>query len=113
MRKLLSLSTVVITVIFSPLSARAELSRICTREPGTTVTLRKAPGSNYSKGLVQVGSGGNYVNNYFKQRNYTLPDREEVSSFRSRLGRDGYSWSLVGTNQWQGWVRSDFVCRRS
>ena len=113
MRKLLSLSTVVIAVIFFPLSAKAELNRICTRQPGATVTLRKAPGSKYPKGLVQVGSGGQKVENYFRQRNYTLPDGEEVSSFTSRRSRDGYSWSLVGTNQWQAWVRSDFVCRRS
>ena len=107
MNKLVSVSVLVMTVIFFPLTAKAEV--ICSQGGAT---LRKGPGTNYSKGLVVVGSGGSQVNNYFKKRGYTVPNGEQVFTSQQRQGKDdGKTWYLVGTNQWNAWVRSDFVCQ--
>lgn len=93
------------------IAASAVSARICTRDPGSNVTLRTGPGIDHPKGLVQVGSGGARVDNYFQQRNYTVEDGEEVSVFSKTHGTDGRVWYEIGTNQWVAWVRSDFVCQ--
>lgn len=111
---LVSASLISLTIYFcSPTSANDNSNRICTKTQGSSVSLRTGPGTNYSRGLVEVGSGGDAVNNYFRQRNYTVSDGEQISIFSSTRGTDGRTWHRVGTNQWVAWVRSDFVCRRS
>jgi len=110
MKKLLSCVVLAFTIFF-PLRASAESARICTREPSANVTLRTGPGINHPRGLVQVGSGGSRVDNYFRQRNYTVQDGEQVSVYSRTDGTDGKVWYEIGTNQWVAWVRSDFVCR--
>jgi hypothetical protein len=98
-------------VILFPISARADLDRICTRQPNSRVTLRQGPGVDYERGLVEVGSGGEAVYRSFEAVNFTVLDREEISVFSMTHGTDGRIWYKVGTNQWVAWVRSDFVCR--
>jgi len=93
----------------SPLTS--SLNQICTRTRGSSVILRTGSGTNYSRGLVKVGSGGSAVNDYFRQRNYTITDGEQVSIFSSIRGADGLTWYQVGTNQWVAWVNADFVCQ--
>lgn len=112
MKKLLTCSALAVAVVLFPLSANADSGRICTQKQGSSVNLRTGSGTNYPRGLVQVGSGGVRVNNYFRERNYTVPHGEQVSIFRRTRGTDGYIWYELGTNQWVGWVRSDFVCQR-
>jgi len=58
------------------------MSYICTREQGSSVSIRTGPGANYPKGLVMVGSGGQAVANYFENRNYTVPDGELLASLK-------------------------------
>ena len=109
---LVGVSSIALTISpFLPVSANDDSNRICTRTRGSSVSLRTGPGTNYPKGLVEVGSGGEAVNNYFRQRNHTVSDGEQVSIFSSTRGADGRTWHRVGTNQWVAWVRSDFVCR--
>lgn len=84
--------------------------RICTRDPGSRVTLREGAGTNHSRGLVEVGSGGAAVYNWFQQQNFTAQDDTEVSVFSSAQSLDRQMWYLVGDNQWTAWVRADFVC---
>ena len=111
MKKLLS-CIVLAATIFSPLRASAELAaRICTRKPNSSVTLRIRPGINQPSGLVMVGSGGVAVDNYFRQRGYTVQDGERISVSSRAEGTDNRVWYKVGTNQWVAWVRSDFVCQ--
>jgi hypothetical protein len=78
------------------------------------VNLRIGPGTNYAKGLVQVGSGGAAVDNYFSSVGYSLAEGDDVAQFlyvaEVVQNQQGESWSMVGTNQWNAWVRSDFVC---
>jgi len=93
------------------IGASAVSARICTRDPGSNVTLRTRPGIAHPRGLVQVGSGGARVDNYFQQRNYTFEKGEEVSVFSKTHGTDGRVRYEIGTNQWVAWVRSDFVCQ--
>lgn len=95
-----------------PAEAQAVSHEICTREPGSWVALREGPGTNYSRGLVQVGSGGEGVVQYFESRNYTVPDGEVIGVFNSIEDTNGDVWHEVGTNQWLAWVRFDFVCDR-
>lgn len=110
MKKLLSY-IILVVMIFFPLRASAQPARICTRDPGAKVTLRTGPGIDHPRGLVEVGSGGAAVDNYFRQHNYTVEDEEEVSVFSKTHGTDGRVWYVVGTNQWAAWIRSDFVCQ--
>jgi hypothetical protein len=91
------------------IAASAVSARICTRDPDSNVTLRTGSGIDHPMGLVQVGSGGVRIDNYFRQRNYTVEDGEEVSIFSKTHGTDGRVWYEIGTNQWVAWVRSDFV----
>lgn len=88
--------------------------RICTRDSGSRVNLRTGPGTNYGLGLEQVGSGGMAVVNAFSTRGYSLAQDDElgqqIERFRVVENSRGESWSLVGTNQWTAWVRSDFIC---
>ncbi len=109
MKKLLSCIVLAVTIVF-PLRASADEARICTRERGSKVTLRVGPGLKHRRGLVEVGSGGFRVDNYFRQRNYTVQDGEEVTIGSKVEAKDGV-WYEVGTNQWVAWVRSDFVCQ--
>lgn len=110
-KKFLIGSSLIVSTISFPISASANSSRICTQTRASSVSLRTGPGTNYARGLVEVGSGRDAVNNYFRQRNYTIPDEEQVSIFSSTRGTDKRTWHRVGTNQWVAWVRSDFVCR--
>lgn len=110
MKKLLSCIVLTTTILF-PISASAESGRICTREPGSRVTLREKPGTDQPRGLVQVGSGGIAVYNSFKKTNFTAEDGVQVSIFSTTRGTDGKVWHKVGTNQWVAWVHSDFVCQ--
>jgi hypothetical protein len=71
------------------IAASAVSARICTRDPDSNVTLRTGPGIDHPMGLVQVGSGGVKIDNYFRQRNYTVEDGEEVSVFSKTHGTDG------------------------
>lgn len=103
------LCAVVITTVFPSLSA--ESARICTRERGARVTVRQGPGTDYERGLEMVGSGGATIVERFRRDNFTVADREEITVFTMTHGTDGLIWYKVGTNQWVGWVRSDFVCR--
>lgn len=109
MKKLLACFVLLVVVVF-PISAYADLERVCSRGRNR-VNLRTGPGRSYPQGLVEVGSGGVAVDNYFRQRNYTISNGEQVSIFDNTRGTDGYTWYKVGTNQWVAWVRSDFVCR--
>lgn len=110
MKKLMSFVFLISTIFLFPILAKAE--HICTRTQGSSINLRKGPGSNFPKGLTMVGSGGERVENYFRQRNYTIPDGEQVSIFSRTRGNDEYVWYKIGTNQWSAWVRSDFVCSK-
>ena len=83
---------------------------VCTREPNGRVNLRTGPGANFDVGLVEVGSGGLAVFQYFEQRNFTISHGEEFASYTTVENEDGQQWSKVGTNQWVAWVRSDFLC---
>ena len=86
---------------------------ICTRSGEGVVNLRKAPGIDEPKGLEQVGSGGRTVSRMFQQYNYTLPVGFDLfQTFSKTRGSDNKNWTLIGMNQWTGWVRSDFVCHR-
>lgn len=105
-------TSLIVSTLSLPLNATAnpDVSRICTRTPGTRVTIRKGAGTNHAPGLVMVGSGGKKVDDFFRRNNYTVADGEQISVFSSAPGTDGQTWKKVGTNQWVAWVRGDFVC---
>jgi hypothetical protein len=111
-RSLFLVASLIVLTLFLPLNATALLTphRICTRTPGSRVTVRKGPGTSYAPGLVMVGSGGKKVDDFFRRNNYTIADKEQVSVFSSARGTDGQIWKKVGTNQWVAWVRGDFAC---
>jgi len=54
------------------------MNRICTRTPRSSVVLRTGPGTSYPRELLEVGSGGAAVVDYFEQRNYTASGGEQV-----------------------------------
>lgn len=110
MKKLISCICLFSTILLFPISTKAE--HTCAKSQGSTINLRKGPGTNYPKGLVTVGSGGAGVENYFRQRKYTIPSGEQVSVFSNSRGTDGRRWYEIGTNQWVAWVRSDFICSK-
>lgn len=87
---------------------------ICTRQPGARVNLRTGPGINHAVGLEQVGSSGRAVVDAFRERGYALAQGDElgqrIDQYRVVQNSRGESWSLVGTNQWNAWVGSDFIC---
>lgn len=112
-KKILVYSALVVAVVFFPLSANAGSYRTCTRDEAKSVSLRTGPGTKYPKGLVQVGSGGAAIDNYFRQINYKVPVGEQVSIFAKTRDTNGFIWYEIGTNQWVAWVRSDFVCQGS
>lgn len=118
MKKLCGFALALLVTIL-PVSALAQtrmssgMNRICTRTPGSSVVLRTGPGTNYPRGLLEVGSGGAAVVDYFEQRNYTIPDGEQVFILDSVQGTDEYTWYEVSTNQWTAWVRADFICPAS
>ena len=88
---------------------------ICTSSGSGAVNVREGPGTNYPKGLVQVGSGGNAIDESFRNRNYTLKDGSSsftIFSVRVEEGSGRATWANIGNNQWEAWVRSDFVCRK-
>ena len=112
MKRWITHLVIVTSTIFFHLSVHAEMARICTRSPGSRVNIREGPGDEYPKGLVQVGSGGASVVEFFEEHNFTVSDREKISVYSRTHGTDGYVWYKLGTNQWVAWVRSDFVCRK-
>lgn len=101
-----------ISTFWFPLSATAsaDLDHICTRTPGSSVTLRKGPGTSFAPGLIMVGSGGKKVDDFFRGNGYTIADGEQVRVSSSERDTDGQIWKKVGTNQWVAFVRGDFVC---
>ena len=100
------------SVMVVALIANAATNQICTRTMGSSVALRTGAGSKFARGLVMVGSGGKAVDQFFRKKNYTIANGEQVSVFFSSRGADGRIWRKVGTNQWVAWVREDFVCQR-
>lgn len=73
--------------------------KICTREPGSSVSLRKGPGTEFEKGLVQVGSGGKGVDDYFRERGYTIQDGSElIYVSEEKKGKDGHNQFQHPTN---------------
>ncbi|MBD1842633.1 hypothetical protein H6F89_04250 [Cyanobacteria bacterium FACHB-63] len=111
-RSLFLVASLIVSTLLLPLNATAIPAphRICTRTPGSRVTVRTGPGTNHAPGLVMVGSGGKKVDDFFRRNNYTVADGEQVSVFSSARGTDGQTWKKVGTNQWVAWVRGDFAC---
>lgn len=86
---------------------------ICTRSGTGVVTIRKGPSVNHPRGLEQVGSGGASVSQMFAKTNYTLPVGFDLFDvFGTSRGSDNSMWTNIGTNQWTGYVRSDFICKR-
>jgi hypothetical protein len=92
--------------------ANAASNQVCTKTKGSSVALRTGAGGSFPRGLVMVGSGGKAVDQFFRKKNYTIADGEQVSVFSSSRGADGRTWRKVGTNQWVAWVREDFICQR-
>jgi hypothetical protein len=88
--------------------------QICTRKPGSRVNLRTGPSTSFAVGLEQVGSGGRAVDNTFRELGYSLAQGDvlgdQIDQYQVVQNSQGESWSLVGTNQWVAWVRSDFIC---
>ena len=76
---------------------------ICTRESGSRVNLRTSPGTHYSIGLEQLGSGGTAVDDSFRELGYSLSSddlhAQEFDRYRVVQNAKGESWSLIGTNQ--------------
>ena len=122
MKKIITLSLLAgFTVLSGSIPVLAQQSTghikyysICTRESGSRVNLRTSPGTHYSIGLEQVGSGGRAVDDSFRELGYSLSSddlhAQEFDRYRVVQNAKGESWSLIGTNQWTAWVRSDFVC---
>ncbi|MEM7712445.1 MAG: hypothetical protein AAF349_02535 [Cyanobacteria bacterium P01_A01_bin.68] len=119
MKKLLLGLVLVFVLALTSLPASADtpdlsIPKICTRQPGSSVNLRKGPGTKFEKGLAQVGSGGESVDDYWRKRGYTIQDGYKLTYVaKEKKGKDGRIWYEVGTNQWSAWVRSDFVCGKS
>lgn len=109
-KKFLIGSSLIISTISFPRSASANSSRICTQTRGSSVSLRTGPGTNYARGLVEVGSGGDAVNNYFRQRNYTIPmEKKFLSSQVFRVQADVLGIKLGQINGLLGFVLISFV----
>jgi hypothetical protein len=115
---LVSLTLTIMVNRSVPVSAEHDTEHItysiCTRDPGSRVNLRTGPGTNYAIGLEQVGSGGIAVDNAFRQLGYSLSSSDLYAQGFQQYdvvkNEKGEFWSSIGTNQWNAWVRSDFVC---
>lgn len=113
MRKVLAGCFVAVGILTAAVASYAsdgDLYTVCTRDANGRVNLRTGPGTSFDVGLVQVGSGGSGIVQYFEQRNFTISHGENFFEFSTVENEDGQQWSKVGTNQWVAWVRSDFLC---
>lgn len=77
---------------FQPAKAQSQWAVACTRDPNSSVNIRRGPGQNY--GIVASVPTGGYVR-----------------PLSWVWGADGMAWYRVESGGIVGYSRSDYICR--
>jgi uncharacterized protein YraI len=78
--------------LFSPVPAFAQWAMTCTRDPYSSVNLRRGPGQNH--GIIA-----------------SIPNASEVRIIAWVWGADNMRWYRVESSGIVGWQRGDYLCR--
>jgi uncharacterized protein YraI len=93
MKKLLFSSLAAIGIVFAGTTdALAQWAQTCTRDPYSSVNLRRGPGLNHS--IIA-----------------SIPNNSYVRILSWVWGSDGNRWYRVENGGLVGWQRADFLCK--
>lgn len=79
-------------LLFSPVPALAQWASTCTRDPFSSVNLRRGPGQNH--GVIA-----------------SIPNGAEVRILSWVWGADNMRWYRIESSGIVGFARSDYLCR--